>query len=159
MNTLRRRFALFGFTLFLSVPLLTACPIYPDPYYPPPPLNYDFKGTWLGTLNDSQGGEGALTLVFTYQNTSTYAYGGSWQADFGTSDTQGVFEGQADYGNSVSALLYLAEFPNCALEIRGARDEDTVAGTYRAASFQPEGCTAAAFGLGTFTVTKQALAE
>ena len=109
-------------------------------------------------MSDSQGGEGSLALTFNYQ--SYFSFGGGWQANFDSGDSEGVFDGQEDpYSGGVSALLYLAEFPNCALEIRGARNEDTVAGTYRAASFQPEGCTAAAFGLGTFTVTKQALAD
>lgn len=156
MNSLRRRFALLSFALLVSVPLLTACPF--DPYYPPPPLSYDFKGMWSGTLTDSRGGEGTLTLVFNYQ--TDYTFGGSWQANFGAAGTQGVFEGRTEpYDSTVSASLYLAELPNCALEIKGGRDEDTVSGTYRAAASQPESCATVAFGLGAFTITKRVPVE
>lgn len=58
-------------SLFLTTLVLTACLIYPyDPGPYEPPELYDFEGDWSGTVKESVGGTGTLSVTVTFQSSS-----------------------------------------------------------------------------------------
>ena len=150
----------FASVLSLVVLSLTACPIYPyDPAYDPPAL-YDFEGAWSGTVKDSVGGAGKLNVTVTFQSSSGNL-GGEWQATFGETTVEGVFNGNAyvSYAggeDEVNLRLIPAAATGCILESTGVREDDKLSATYNASPAQPEACEGLAFGVGTFNISKQA---
>lgn len=154
----------FTLGLFAVVIVLTACPIYPyDPAPYDPPELYDFEGGWSGAVKDSVGGTGELNVTVTFQSNSG-SLGGEWEAVFGESSVEGVFNGAAydaykDSEGDVKLKLIPAAATGCILESTGVREDDKISATYSASPAQPEACKDLAFGVGTFTVTKQVAKE
>ena len=149
----------FALGLCLAVLVLTACPIYPyDPGYDPPEL-YDFEGDWSGAVKDSVGGTGSLNVTVTFQSRSGNL-GGEWEVVFGEDTVGGVFNGNAynSYESSegeVKLRLIPAAATGCILESTGVNEDGKLSATYNASPTQPAACADLAFGVGTFTITKQ----
>ncbi len=146
------------FALFLVICLLPACISY-QPV--PPQAVFDFKGTWQGTIKDSVGGDGQLTVTILYQSTGKYReaqFGGNWEADFGAKGkTSGILQGTTyDYEN-LNVFLNPATAISCSLRPSTVRSSNTVAATYSAVSDSAclNACLNAGFGQGTFSLTKQ----
>lgn len=141
--------------LFLLVTvILPACVSY-QPV--PPSAVYDFKGNWQGTIKDSVGGDGQITVTILYQSTGTYQeaqFGGNWEADFGAKGkSSGILQGTTyDYEN-LNIFLNPESAISCSLRPSMVRNGNTVAATYSAVS--DGSCLQAGFGQGTFSLTKQ----
>jgi hypothetical protein len=141
--------------LLLLIVLLPGCFVSYEPV--PPEAIYDFKGTWQGTITDSVGGDGQLTVTILYQSTGTYQeaqFGGNWEADFGAKGkSSGILQGTTyDYEN-LNIFLNPSSAISCSLRPSTVRNSNTVAATYSAVN--DVSCLEAGFGQGTFSLTKQ----
>ena len=133
------------FPAVVSVLLLTACPYTP----PPLPDPYDYVGTWSGTISDSVGGAGDVTVeVITQSDDYGGTLGGAWRANFGNAASNGIVRGGYDYGNAMRFSLISSATPECFYSVEAARTDDTIRGTYVS-----NGCTP--YVTGTLDITKQ----
>ena len=126
--------------------ILSACIVSYEPV--PPEAIYDFKGTWRGTIKDSVGGDGTLTVTVLYQSTGQYQeaqFGGNWEVDFGEKGkSSGILQGTTyDYEN-LNVFLNPASAIACSLRPTTVRNDKTVAATYSAVS--DSACLNAGFG-------------
>ena len=141
------------FPAVVSVLLLTACPISDPPIDPYPPYDeaFTYLGTWAGTLNDSVGGAGSVTMDVITQGEDYYngALNGSWKADFGGAASSGILRGTYDYTRTLNVDFISSTTPDCIYNVNATRAEDGVLrGTYVA-----NGCTP--YVTGTLELTKQ----
>ena len=141
------------FPAVVSVLLLTACPISDPPIDPYPPYDeaFTYLGTWTGTLTDSVGGAGAMTVDMITQGEDYYngVLGGSWNADFGGAASGGILRGTYDYARTLNFDLTSSTTPDCIYNVNAMRTEDEVfRGTYVSS-----GCTP--YVTGTLELTKQ----
>jgi hypothetical protein len=138
---------------FLTTVILTACC---TSYTPLPVDAFDFKGTWTGTIQDSVGGQGTLTVTIIFQSSGNYqqaTLGGRWEATFPSGKSSGLFQGTTlDYEN-IDGFLNPDVAINCDLRPTMVRNNNTVSATYSAAN--DPSCQQAGFGQGSLTLTRQ----
>ena len=117
--------------VFLSLILLSAC--QRDVYTGNEPFNY--VGAWSGTLQDSVGGEAALSIdISTQYKDSDFYYsgerlGGAWQATFPDSVNKGIMRGYT-LSEGFDLTLYSERSAACDYDIEGILKDSVVRGTY-----------------------------
>ena len=139
-------------SLFMAILVLTGC----YAYEPAPVDRYDFQGDWQGTIQDSTGGTGTLSVTIDFQSGGDFEdanLGGRWEADFGENGTSnGIIQGSTyDYEN-----LYIFLNPesaiNCGLRPSTVREGDEIKAIYDVVDNSE--CLAAGFGQGSFTLRR-----
>ena len=118
-----------------------------------PDPNFDYKGKWQGNIKDV-GFEGSLIFEITYQVEDEF--GGSVEIQKGEESILGIIEAIARFNteepDAFRANLVLSGFPNCDINLQGARQSNSIKGTFKPYYSGSDDCNKVPINLGTFEV-------
>ncbi len=101
------------------------------------PREFDYSGTWKGSLVDDVQGDGTITATL---NQDVFSVGGTWYSYFGddsASQNGGSLTGQIFVGEDTDQLnikLKPQVSNNCAYDVTLIRTDDKLAGKYEPSS-------------------------
>ena len=139
---------------------------------PAPTHNYNYAGSWQGSLNEQATNPRSASVSILilphnyretvdsddfYSNNLYYSLKGTWSADFSpTLSSLGIFQGNADaYSTDFSAQLTFGDDTNCFVTVTATRIANKITGIYQPESYGNDRCTFTDLKVGTFELVKQ----